>query len=318
MSPFEASRASRASRANVVGHGRRGLSRLSVGRRVRRVSDRSIQARVHKLLGDLPEAQRRVAELVVSDPEAIAFGTAQTVAERTGTSAPTVLRFADSLGFDGYTSLRDAIRQELSDRLRSAASRLQQPVDAALFTRTREAELANVDKTLAGLDPAEIDRVVAWLAAPERRVWIVPSSQLAGIGSRFADEVSLVRGRVRLVDGAEFRVHTTLAGVKPGDVLVTFDIQRHEAWLVRAQRSAVGRGAIPVAVTDRLPCSFDLTGGVALTFACETSGPFESQVGAVVVANLLVNGMVDLDREGLARRVDVLEQVWDEDRQFDG
>lgn len=283
-----------------------------------RVGDHSIQARVHEVLGDLPDAQRRVAELAVADPEALAFGTAQTVAERAHTSAPTVLRFADALGFDGYTALRDAIRQELSDRLRSAAGRLQQPVDAPLFTRSRQAELANVDQTLAGLDPADVDRAVAWLAASERRVWVLSSSQLAGIGSRFADELSLVRGRVRLVDGSEFRVHTTLAAVAPGDVLVTFDIQRHEAWLVRAQRSAVARGAIPVAVTDRLPCSLDLTGGVALPFACETPGPFESQVGVVVVANLLVNGLVDLDRSGLARRIDVLERVWGEDRQFDG
>ena len=281
------------------------------------VSDRSIQARVHDVLGELPEAQRRVAELAVADPEALAFGTAQTVAERTGTSAPTVLRLASALGFDGYTSLRDSIRQELSDRLRSAAGRLKQPVDAPLLARTRRAELANVDQTLAGLDPVDVERAVDWLAAPERRVWVLPSSQLVGIGSQFSDQLSLVRGRVRLIDGPEFRVHTVLAGVRSGDILVTFDIQRHEAWLVRAQRSAVDRGAVPIAVTDRLPCSLDLTGGVALTFACETPGPFESQVGALVVANLLINGVVDLDRAGLAQRVDVLERVWAEDNQFE-
>jgi DNA-binding MurR/RpiR family transcriptional regulator len=282
------------------------------------VTERSIQARVRDVVGDLPAAQQRVAELAVADPEALAFGTAQTVAERTGTSAPTVLRFAAALGFDGYTSLRDAVRIELSNRLRSAAARLQQPVDAPLFTRTRRAELANVEETLAGLDPDAVERVVGWLAAGERRVWVLPSSQLAGVGSRFADELSLVRSRVRLVEGAEFRIHTALAGVETGDVLVTFDIQRHEAWLVRAQRSAIGRGAMPVAVTDRLPCSLDLTGGVALTFATETPGPFESQVGAMVVANLLVNGVVDLDRAGLASRIDVLEQAWRETGQFDG
>lgn len=282
------------------------------------MSERSIQAKVHQVQGRLPAAQRRVADLAVAEPEALAFGTAQTVAERTGTSAPTVLRFAEALGFDGYTSLRDAIRQELSDRLRWASSRLEQPVHAPLFDRAREAELANVDQTLAGLDPAVVDEAVTLLSDPERRIWVLPSSQLAGVGSRFADELSLIRGRVRLVDGPDFRIHTALAGVTPGDVLVTFDIQRHEAWLVRAQRRAVRRGAVPVAVTDRLPCSLDLTGGSALTFTCETPGPFESQVGAVVVANLLVNGVIDRDRKGLARRVDVLERVWDEDEQFDG
>lgn len=282
------------------------------------MSERSIQARVHDVLAELPDAQRRVAELAVEDPEALAFGTVQSVADRTNTSAPTVVRVAAALGFDGYTALRDAIRVELSGRLRSAAERLQHPVDAPLFARTRTAELANVDQTLAGLDPAQVDRAVALLADPERRVWVMPSSQLAGVGTRFADELSLIRSRVRVVDGAEFRVHTILAAVQPGDVLVTFDIQRHEAWLVRAQRAAVARGAVPVAVTDRLPCSLELIGGEALTFSCETPGPFESQVGAVIVANLLVNGVVDLDRSGLAERVEVLERVWRDDQQFSG
>ena len=282
------------------------------------MSERSIQARVHDVLAGLPDAQRRVAELAVADPEALAFGTVQSVAERTGTSAPTVVRVASALGFDGYTALRDAIRVELSTRLRSAAERLQQPVDAPLFTRTRDAELANVERTLAGLDPERVDLAVTLLEDPGRRVWVMPSSQLAGVGTRFADELSLIRGRVRLVDGAEFRVHTTLAALRPGDVLVTFDIQRHEAWLVRAQHAAVGRGAVPLVVTDRLPCSLELTGGEALTFSCETPGPFESQVGAVIVANLLVNGLVDRDRSGLARRVAVLEDVWRDDQQFSG
>lgn len=278
----------------------------------------SIQARVHEISHQLPAAQRRIAELTVADPEALAFGTVQSIAERTATSAPTVVRFAAALGFDGYTGLRDAIRAELSDRLRSAAVRLEEPPDAPLLARTLEAERINVERTVAGLDERSIGTAIDLLADPQRRVWVVPSSQMAGVGGRFVDELSLVRAGVRLVDGPDFRVHTVLAATRPGDVVVTFDIQRHESWLVRAQRASVARGAVPLVVTDRLPCSLDLDGGVALTFSCETAGPFESHVGAVIVANLLVNGVVDLDRASLARRMQVLEEVWAEDDQFGG
>jgi DNA-binding MurR/RpiR family transcriptional regulator len=276
----------------------------------------SIQARVHEIVHQLPDAQRRIAELAVQDPEALAFGTVQSVAERTRTSAPTVVRFAAALGFDGYTSLRDAIRAELSDRLRSAAVRLEQPPDTPLLARTLEAERANVERTIAGLDERAVDTAVQLLADDGRRVWVMPSTQLAGVGQRFVDELSLVRSGVHLVDGPDFRVHTVLAAARAGDVLVTFDIQRHESWLVRAQRATVARGAVPLVLTDRLPCSLDLEGGLALTFSCETAGPFESQVGAVIVSNLLVNGVVDLDRASLAARMKVLEEVWAQDGQF--
>ena len=85
---------------------------------------RSIQAKVAGLADSLPESQRRVADLVVSDPQSVAFGTLASVAEQAATSTPTVIRFAAQLGFDGFTALRDAVRSEVSGQLRSAASRL--------------------------------------------------------------------------------------------------------------------------------------------------------------------------------------------------
>lgn len=282
------------------------------------MTGRSIQARVAEAAGSLPASQRKVADLVVRDPEAVAFGTVQSVAEAAETSAPTVVRFAVSLGFDGYASLRDAVRAELSDRLRSAVARLQRTRQGPLLEQALGVERANVERTFDGLDETMVAEVADLLADTARRVWVLPSSQLAGVASHFTDDLSLCRGRVVLLDGSEFRVHTMLGGLQPGDVLVTFDVQRHEAWLVRAQRSAVAQGAVPIALTDRLPCSFDLAGGHALTFACDTANPFESQVGAVALGNLLITAVVDRRRDAIARRVDALERRWVDEDLFEG
>lgn len=274
------------------------------------MSGRSVQAQVAAIVTTLPASQQRVAELVVRDPEAIAFGTVQSVAEQSGTSPPTVVRFAASLGFDGYSELRDAVRSEVSERLRSAATRIGRTRHGPLLEQALAVERANVERTIAGLDEADVVRAAELLADPARRVWVLPSSQLAGLAAHIADDLRFCRGRVELLDGPEFRVHTLLAGVRDGDVVLSFDIQRHEAALVRAQRAAVAGGATPIAVTDRLPCSLDLAGGVALPFACETTGPFESQVGALVVANLLVSEVADRRQDVMAPRLAALEQHW--------
>lgn len=282
------------------------------------MSGRSVQARIDELAPTLSASQRRVAALVVGDPEAIAFGTVQSVAALAGTSSPTVVRFAARLGFDGYGGLRDAVRDEVSERLRSAVARVRRPRQGPLLEQARAVEAANVERTFDGLDEQVVGEVADLLADTARRVWVLPSSQLAGLAAHFADDLTLCRGRVHLLDGPEFRVYTQLGGLRPGDVLVTFDVQRHEAWLVRAQRAAVARGAVPVAVTDRLPCSFDLAGGHALTFACETANPFESQVGAVAVANVLVTAVVDRRRPAIADRIATLEQLWTDEHLFGG
>jgi DNA-binding MurR/RpiR family transcriptional regulator len=268
---------------------------------------RSIQAKVAGLADSLPESQRRVADLVVSDPQSVAFGTLASVAEQAATSTPTVIRFAAQLGFDGFTALRDAVRSEVSGQLRSAASRLRRSSDEPLIEEALRVERENVERTFAQLDPTDLDRAVELVSDTSRRLWVLANSQLAGLGGHLADELQLCRDRVVRLEGSEFRIATTLGKLRAGDVLVSIDTQRHEGWFVRVQRQAVGRGAVPL----------DLTGGVAMTFACETTSPFESQVGVLALGNLLVAAVVDRLRSDVTERVDVLERLWVDDGLFD-
>jgi DNA-binding MurR/RpiR family transcriptional regulator len=274
------------------------------------VTGRSVQSLVAEIADALPASQRRVADLVVDDPESVAFGTLSSVADRAATSAPTVIRFAAHLGFDGFTALRDTVRDEVSQQLRSAVGRVRHPRQGRLVDEALAVERANVERTLTALDDETIDRATTLLADVDRRIWVLPSSQTAGVGSLLADNLGICRPRVVLLDGSEFRVQTVLARLAEGDVLVSLDVQRHEGWLVRVQRAAVARGAVPLALTDRLPCSLDLSGGLAVTFACDTTSPFDSQVGLLAAGNLLVSGVVERLRPSVAERVDALESAW--------
>lgn len=281
------------------------------------MSGRSLQAQVAEIGDALPASQQRVADLIVRDPQAVAFGTVSTVAQAAGTSSPTVIRFAGRLGFDGFTALRDAIRGEVSQQLRSAVERVRQPRTGHVLEGALDVERSNLERTFAALDTARLERVADWLADEQRRVWILPSSQAMGVGSHLADDLALSRARVVLLDGSEFRVRTVLSGLRRGDVLLSLDVQRHEGWFVRVQRDTVHRGAVPVALTDRLPCSLDLTGGEALTFGCDTTSPFDSQVGLLALGNLLVSSVVQRLRRSVEQRVDALEATWIDASLFD-
>lgn len=274
------------------------------------MTGRSVQSLVAEIADTLPASQRRVADLVVDDPESVAFGTLGSVAERADTSTPTVIRFAAQLGFDGFTALRDTVRDEVSHQLRSAVGRVRQPRGGPLIDQSLDVERTNVERTFAALDDRTLERAAELLADVDRRIWVLPSTQVAGVGSLLADNLGICRPRVVLLEGTEFRVQTVLTGLDAGDVVVSLDVQRHEGWLVRVQRSAVERGAVPVAVTDRLPCSLDLSGGLALTFSCDTTSPFDSQVGLVAIGNLLVSAVVERLRSSVAERVDALERTW--------
>lgn len=279
---------------------------------------RSIQSQLAELADSLPRSQRGIAELLRSNPERIAFGTLKSVAEGAETSATSVLRLASTMGFDGFADLRAAVRDEVSSQLRSAVGRIRDAEPGPLVERARDVELANIERTFASLDDELVDAVTTRVADRERHIWVLPSSQTAGIGSLLADNLAICRPEVTLLSGSPFRIMTVLTELAPDDVLITVDVQRHERWLVEIQHHAVARGAVPVALTDRLPCSLDLTDGYAIACGCESTSPFESQVGLVAAGNVIVSAVADRLRTSVAARVDALEDTWVDNSLFDG
>lgn len=275
----------------------------------------SISARLART--SLSPALRRVAELLLVDPEAIAFGTVASVAERAGTSTPSVVRLAVALGFAGFGELRDAARAELSVRLNTDAVRVRaEPVSdpvAALLA----VEQQNLEATLGALDPRAVEAVGDLLDDDGRGIWILPSTQTAGVALRFADQLMIVRDGVTLLDGSEMRVMSLTRGLRKGDVLVSMDVPRHELATVRVQGDAVRRRAVPIVLTGSVPVALDTSGGHLLTFACDSVGPFDSLVGLTALTTLLVNDLVTRRRSTSARRLGALERTWTTTGLFD-
>ena len=62
--------------------------------------------RIRAALGALPPAEQRVAELVLADPRVFASQPVGWLAEQSGVSKPTVVRFCRSVGYDGLTDFK--------------------------------------------------------------------------------------------------------------------------------------------------------------------------------------------------------------------
>ncbi|MCL4685253.1 MurR/RpiR family transcriptional regulator [Myxococcota bacterium] len=260
----------------------------------------------------LSPAERRVAEVVAGDPEAVAFGTVAQLARRAGTSGASVVRLADRLGYRGFVGLQDAVRRDLRQRLRPAAERIRSAAAGRddVLRRVLDVELANLRLTLEGLDPRSFGAAVARLAARQQRVFVVASEQARGIGLLFAGELRIVRDGVQQIEGSSFRVTTELAGLGPEDTVVWMDLRRHERWLLEAFEQARTSGAAHIAITDSEFSPLADGAMATLTVAAAGAGPFDSHVGMLAIGNALLAGVAARLQRSLTRRLDALEGVW--------
>lgn len=262
----------------------------------------------------LTPAERRVVDAVVDDPARVAFGTVAELARRSGTSGPTVVRVARKLGYDGFRDLQAAAQRELGSaadlapaaaRIRATASHRDDPLGRALGI-----EVANVESTLRGVEPAGFTTAVRLLTERRRRVLVVGGDAERGIAATFADQLGQLRDDVELLDGTPPRVSARVALAGPREVVVAVDVRRYDAWLLDAVAALRHAGAAVVAVTDG-PTS-PLVQDAAAWFAVRATGtgPFDSHVGTLALLHALVAGVADRLRAAAVDRLDRIESAW--------
>ena len=105
----------------------------------------TVAARIEAHRADLSPAERQVAEVVLRDPETVAFGTVARVAERSGTSGASVVRLATRLGFPGFSGLQAAVQTAIGQQLRPAVERIRADQGPDVVTPSLRVELDNVD-----------------------------------------------------------------------------------------------------------------------------------------------------------------------------
>jgi DNA-binding MurR/RpiR family transcriptional regulator len=257
--------------------------------------------------GELTPAERRIAEEVLAEPTLLAFGTVSDLANRVGTSRPTVVRFANKLGFAGYTQLQRHVRSDLSHRLARPSERIRH--EEGKYPGAKAAINNAITSVFDAVDGERLGALAAPILRAEK-VWILSGETSQAGARKLHSGLSIVRPGVRFVDERTFGADACDAG--PSDAAVVIDFFRYRRRVTQAAQLLARSGVVIVAITDS-----PLSPLVELTDTwCEIEvpaiGPFDSSVPAVAIAELLVSRVArDLQDEATAR-IDRIEALWQE------
>jgi len=259
---------------------------------------------------ELTTAERRVAEVVVSAPQTVGFGTVADLAAAAGAGAATVVRLATKLGFDGFTGLQSAVQNELMNQLRPAAERIREAAGEGIIARHGATEVANVRATLDGVDDATFSAVIARLADLKQAVHVVSGDASAGIAAHFVAQLELLRPGVELVGGNDVAVRRQVALATRGSTLVVIDLRRYDRWVLDALALAHERGLWVVALTDSILAPLASGAEATLVLSADAVGPFDSHVGTLALLELIVAEVAARLRTSATGRLDAVERAW--------
>jgi DNA-binding MurR/RpiR family transcriptional regulator len=258
----------------------------------------------------LTPAERRVADSVLADPQAVAFGTVASLAEASTTSGPTVVRFAAKLGFAGFADLQAEAQGEIADALRPATARIRERPPSDVVAQVEAAAIENVRATFENASAEAFRAAVALLSDPKRRVFVLAGEIARGVGIAFVTQLDLLRPGVVSLGGSTVRVARQLAELRPGDVVVAIEHRRYERWLLDALDRAREGGAEVVALTDSTLSPVAVDASATFTVAARGVGPFDSHVGTLVLLDALAAGVAAKLQKTATARLDAIEVAW--------
>lgn len=250
-----------------------------------------------------------MAEVVLTDPQLVAFGTVAELAERAEAGAATVVRLAAKLGFDGFTGLQASVQHALAAQLRPAAERIREPAATDAIALHLQAEVDNVHNTLRAVEPEALAEVVERVATADR-VFVLSGDASGGVARQLLNELRALRDGVELIDGNDVAVRRMVSLLRPADVVIAIDLRRYDRWVVESARLAADRGVFLASFTDSLLSPLASLSARTFTVAAAGAGPFDSHVGTLALANLLVAAVADHVRASATDRFDRAESAW--------
>ncbi len=260
---------------------------------------------------ELTPTERRIAEAVLAEPTLLAFGTVSDLADRVGTSRPSIVRFATKLGFDGYTQLQQHARSDLSHRLSRPSERIRSDGEQAVPAR-----VAIDDAVSSVFDALEGDRL-AQLVEPivrAEKVWILSGETSQAGAHALHSGLSMVRPSVRSVGERSHGVDLSDAG--PRDAAVVFDFIRYRRQVATAARVFADAGVTVVAITDSPLSPLVELADIWCQIKVPAIGPFDSSVPVVAICELLVAQVAKELHEDATNRIDRIESFWEKTEAF--
>jgi DNA-binding MurR/RpiR family transcriptional regulator len=274
----------------------------------------TVAVKANSALSTLSKAERRVGRALLADYPSAGLASAARLAERAEVSPPTVLRFAQSLGYDGFTDLQVALRAELSAQSNGPITRLPDaPPAGGLLDRLLQQARAQNERaveTLAALPSPALEAAVALLSDTGRTVHLHGGRFSHLLAAHLAAHLEQLRPGIRVLadpDGTDMGVMLEMSRT---DVVVLFDYHRYQRSVAELALRVHRAGATVLLITDDLACPVAPEAEVVLAASSTVGTAYQSMAAGFLLTELLVPLVMDALGEPARTRM----ALWEEQR----
>ena len=247
----------------------------------------------------------QVAQYLLDHPNEIAFGTVVVIARDAGVHPSTLVRFASSFGYSGFSEMQNLFKEQLraeapsyNDRMRIARESEGDQADANPISLLRQFSAANssaLDQLVTDVDLAQLEKAEQ-LLNDAQTIYVMGVRRAFVVASYFGYALRHAERRAFLIDGVGGLTQEQASSMGANDVLIAISLHPYGQETQNVARGAFARGIPVVLITDSHLSSLAAQATAVLAVQEASIHGIRSLSASLCVAQALAIGLTDPNR----------------------
>lgn len=274
-----------------------------------------ISERIKAVYPTLSKGQKKIANAVLNEYDKVAYLTAAKLGDMVGVSESTVVRFADELGFEGYSqfqlAVQELVRIKLTPNQRIEITK-QRIGRGDIIDNVMESDINKIRYTLEHLD-RDAFRSAVDAILESKNIYVMGARSSEPIARLLSYNLSLIFDNVKLVvPTSSAEVFEQMYSVGSDDVVIAFSFPRYSSKMINGVKFARNKEAKVVVFTDSLVSPIAEFANSLLIAQSDMASFMDSLVAPLSIINAIIIEITSRREEQITERFDALEKLWDE------
>jgi len=254
----------------------------------------------------LPPRLQGIARFALGNPDAMALSTVAEIARDAAVPPSAVIRFANALGYSGFTDLQRIYRERLVARSATYLERIEQMRRTGgdqghVLPQLVESAIRELERLRGHLDPRRLQKATE-LVLGAGTVFLLAQRRAFPVAAYLAYGLAQLEVRAILLDSVGGMLRQQLAMVRRDDVMLAASFRNYTPEVIEAADSARKRGATVIAITDHPVSPLARSSNITLEIGDDPAVQFRSLVAPLCAAQALVMSVGYALAERTARR----------------
>ncbi|MCH1474054.1 MAG: MurR/RpiR family transcriptional regulator [Alphaproteobacteria bacterium] len=222
-----------------------------------------LMTQIEQQHANMPKRLREIGNFVLGHPEAIALSTLAELAAETDIATSAFVRFAQTLGFDGFSQMQALFRQQVRSSWPQYASRLSDMADvdpADHFEALSVSAVESINRLSNTVSMEHLETAVRKLTDAET-IWFAAGGRAKPVTVYMSYVLTKLGIRSQEFREAPAEAMRELNLVGPRDVLLVVSFAPYGELTVKLAQEAASRGVKIISITDTMvsPAALDTT-----------------------------------------------------------